>query len=102
MNIRIKDTDIELKNKIRAILIYEQMTGKTFNLQTTTDFMLYMYSVILANKPDLELTFEELIDIIEDDESKFKQFTNWLAGVTEKNQHFTDQDKTVKKKSKSK
>ena len=57
MKITINDKEIELKNKLRAILIYEQITDKTFNPTTLTDMMLYFYCVVLANEPSINLSF---------------------------------------------
>ena len=60
MKIQIKNTEVELKNKMRSLLIYEQITNKPFNPTTVTDMILYFYSTILACKPDIDLTFDEL------------------------------------------
>ena len=98
MKIQIKNQEIELKNKMRSLLIYEQITNKTFNPQTVTDMILYFYSVILACKPDIDLTFNELMDIIDDEPELFTSFQEWLVNEGKKNNIF--EDNTKKKKGK--
>ena len=79
MTITIKNTEIELKNKMRAMIIYEQITDKAFNPQTISDLTIYMYSVILACRPEINLTFSELMEILDESPELFEKFNNWLA-----------------------
>ena len=58
----IKGQNYKLKYTLRALFIYEQITGKAFELKTITDEYLFFYCVLLANNPDSSLTFEELIE----------------------------------------
>ena len=63
----IKGQDYKLKYTLRALFIYEQITGKAFELKTITDEYLFFYCVLMANNPDSSLTFEELIEAIDED-----------------------------------
>ena len=62
----IKGQDYKLKYTLRALFIYEQITGKAFELKTITDEYLFFYCVLMANNPDSSLTFEELIEAIDE------------------------------------
>ena len=98
MKIQIKNTEVELKNKMRYLLIYEQITNKPFNPTTVTDMILYFYSVILACKSDIELTFSELMDIIDENPSVYEQFNEWLLSESNKNSIFNEDSKKKKVK----
>ena len=96
MKIQIKNTEVELKNKMRSLLIYEQITNKPFNPTTVTDMILYFYSVILACEPSIDLTFSELMDIIDENPSVYEQFNEWLLSESKKNSMFNDGSKKKK------
>ena len=93
MKIQIKNTEVELKNKMRSLLIYEQITNKPFNPQTVTDMLLYFYSVILACEPSIELTFNEFMDIIDEQPNLFESFKDWLIIEGKKNSIYNDDSK---------
>lgn len=98
MKIQIKNTEVELKNKMRSLLIYEQITNKPFNPTTVTDMILYFYSTILACKPDIDLTFDEFMNIIDDEPTIYEQFNEWLLNESNKNNIFNDNTKKKKGK----
>ena len=94
MKLEIKGTEVEIKGKMRAYLIYEQLTNKAFNPKTFTEMMLYFYSLILANAKDIHLTFEEFMDYLDENEDKLSDFYKWLAKENDMNNQLTD----IKKK----
>ena len=100
MTITIKQTEVELKNKMRSLLIYEQIANKPFNPTTITDMMLYFYSTILACSPNIELTFTEFMDIVDDEPNLFTSFQQWLTKESEKNNVFEDDSKKKRRNSK--
>lgn len=93
MKIQIKNKEVELKNKMRSLLIYEQITNKPFNPSTITDMMIYFYSVILACEPSIELTFTEFMDLIDEQPNLFDSFQSWLIKEGEKNSIYNDDSK---------
>lgn len=93
MKLTIKDTDVEIKYTIRALFIYEQLAEKTFNPQTLTELFLFFYALILANKTDIQLTFNELIELCDNDSTLFPLFQNWLNDEFSKQNQFTDKSK---------
>lgn len=93
MKLTIKDTEVEIKYTIRALFIYEQLADKTFNPQTLTELFLFFYALILANKTDIQLTFNELIQLCDNDSTLFPLFQNWLNEEFSKQNQFTDKSK---------
>ena len=52
MTITINEKTIELKYSLRAMLMYENMTDKTFNPSTLTDVITYMYCIVVSSSQD--------------------------------------------------
>lgn len=50
--ITINNTEYKVKYTIRALFIFEQITGKAFEIKTLLDNYIFFYSMILANNPD--------------------------------------------------
>lgn len=75
MNITINGKQYKVKYTIRALFIYEQITGKPFNISTLFDNYLFFYCLILANNPDNVLDFDEYIDAVDSDRSLYEQLT---------------------------
>lgn len=97
MTIKIKNEDFELKYTIRALFIFEQITGKPFKTKTLTDLYIFFYSILLANNPTTTLTIASLIDACDEDNILFVNFNNWLISETKKqNQFENDKDEDNK------
>lgn len=97
MKLNIKEKEIELKYTIRALFIFEKIANKTFTTTSLTDMYLLFYSLIIANEPSIELTFDELIDICDEDITLFTEFTTWLTKEFEKQAQFNEKKETKKK-----
>ena len=61
----IKGQDYKLKYTLRALFIYEQITGKAFELKTITDEYLFFYCVLMANNPFCFFFFVFLLESID-------------------------------------
>ena len=95
MKIKIKDKEIELKYSIRSMIMYENITNKSFGTQTLTDVITYMYCVVVSSAKDYSITFDEFIDYIDDNASVLGEFSNWILDIANTNEN-------IKKKSKRK
>ena len=85
MKITIKDKDIELKNTLRSMIMYENIAEKSFNPETVTDIITYMYCVVVASSNDYTLTFDEFINYIDENPTIFDEFGKWLTSITASN-----------------
>lgn len=88
MKITIKEKEIELKYTLRSMLMYENITDQTFNPQTMTDLITYMYCVVVASSKDYTLKFDEFIDYIDDNPNVINEFGNWIQDVVKTNSIF--------------
>lgn len=98
MEITIKDNTYKVKYSIRALFIFEEMTGKPFKLEKVMDFYIFFYSMILANNPDSNLLFNDFVDACDEDASLFTSFQNYLNEVFSKENQFKTEDSNSKKK----
>ena len=96
---RINNKDYKLKYTLRALFIYEQITGKVFSLQTITDEYLFFYCILLANNPDMDLTFDDLISAIDEDTNIIIEFQHFMKSELEKQSIFITNNTDAKKKS---
>lgn len=62
MEVTIKNKTYKVKYSIRAMFIFEKLTGKLFKLESMMDFYIFYYSMILAGNTDCSLLFDEFID----------------------------------------
>jgi hypothetical protein len=69
--ITINNKEYKVKYTIRALFIFEQITGKAFEIKTLLDNYIFFYSMILANNPENILDWNEFIDALDSDPSIF-------------------------------
>lgn len=98
--ITINNTEYKVKYTIRALFIFEQITGKAFEIKTLLDNYIFFYSMILANNPDNILDWNVFIDALDSDPSIFQQLTKLVDAEQKKQQLLVeDSDNTALKKS---
>ena len=93
----IKDKEYKLKYTLRALFIYEQITGRAFKLETLTDEYLFFYCMLAANNPDMNLTFDGLVDAMDEDAGIMVQFQNFMKQELEKQNIYITNTDTKKK-----
>ena len=101
MKIKIQEKEIELKKTFRSYVIYESITDKIFAPKTMSDIITYFYSVILASDRNLELTFDEFIDWLDENENALNDFEQWLTKINEVDSQLQSKKKLTKKEKKS-
>lgn len=94
MKITLKEKEIELKYTFRSLMIYEQITGATFQPKGITEIMFYFYSTILASAKDLELTFDEFIEWNDENPNLINDFSKWVNDIVTKNNFITSNNES--------
>lgn len=79
MEITINEKKITLKKTFRSLIAYESATGKAFNPKTVTDSIMYFYCVIISSALDLDLSFDNYLDWLDENPDTLKEFTEWLV-----------------------
>ena len=85
MKITINNKEIELRYTFRSMMIYEKITGKTFNPVGLSEIMIYFYSTLLASDKDCTVSFDEFIDLTDAQPNLLTEFSQWLNSVLSKN-----------------
>jgi len=81
--IKINGIEYKVKYTIRALFIFEKITGKPFEVKTLLDNYIFFYSMILANNPDNILDWDKFLDALDNDPTIFNQL-NDIVNNTQK------------------
>lgn len=85
-NITISGKQYKIKQTIRSLFLFEEITGKPFEIKNTLDNYLYFFCMIIANNPNCSLTWDSFIDCLDNDPTI----------ITQLNQVINDQQKIDK------
>lgn len=88
--ISINGKDYKVKYTIRALFIFEQITGKAFKLETMLDSYIFYYSMILANNKDQVLQWEEFLDALDENPKLLQDMEKVMKEEDGKNSLFND------------
>lgn len=99
MTITINEKEFKLKYTIRALFIFEQITGRAFEIKTTMDNYLFFYSMLLANNPNTPLEWDEFIDAVDNDTTLINQLNQVIVDSQKKNELFNEVTDNGEKKS---
>ena len=92
IKITIKDQDYKVKYTIRALFIFEQITGKPFEIKTLLDNYVFFYSMILANNQDTPILWDDFIDAIDNDKVLIDQLNKLVDDYHKKDNLFAEND----------
>ena len=82
----------------RQVQEFQQITGKIFRLENLTDYYLFYYSLLVANNPDLQMTFGDFINECDDEPALVIQLQEFLSKEMEKQSAFISDTVDSKKK----
>lgn len=99
--ITIKGTEYKVKYSIRALFIFEQITGKPFEIKTLLDNYIFFYSMILANNKDIILDWNDFIDELDENPKLYAQISEIISEQNKKDNLFDYQDKEGNEEKKS-
>lgn len=80
--VNINGKTYQIKQTVRALFLWEQIAGRSFEINTTLDNYLYYFCLILANNKDCELDWDEFLDAIDNDPTIVVEMTKALADLT--------------------
>lgn len=78
MTIKINNNECKIKQTVRSIFLWEQITGKSFEIQNTLDNYLYFYCILLANNEDF-MSWDDFINVLDDDPTVLMQISKALT-----------------------
>lgn len=98
--ITIKGTEYKIKYTIRALFIFEQITGKAFNIETLLDNYIFFYSMVLANNETV-LDWNDFLDALDEDPTLFAQMNDIIAKQQKKDNVFNNGEDNTNEEKKS-
>lgn len=100
MTLKINQTEYQLKYTIRTFFVFETLTERSFDANKLQDNYILFYACLLANNQDtFKLTFDEFVNVCDEDVTLFQQFTEFLiTEINLRNQKLSGKEDDVKKK----
>ena len=71
--ITLRGSDYTMKVGMKAIVVFESIAEKAFEIKTQTDVLVYIYAAILAGTPGTKLGFDDMLDAFDDDPETLKK-----------------------------
>lgn len=78
MEITINNQQYKIKQTIRALFLFEEITGRNFEIKSTIDNYIYFYCILLSNNSDF-MTWDEFIDYLDENPQILIEITNALS-----------------------
>lgn len=85
MKYNIKGTDYELRYSIRAMMMYENITGESFNPDNLTNILTFFYCIVVSSSKDYSYSFDEFIDNLDENPNILQELTQWMISVNSTN-----------------
>lgn len=77
--IAINGINYKLEYTVRGLFAFEQITGRSFDNSKRVDVYVLFFSILLVNnRKEFNMTFDEFIDECDKDPCIFKYFSDWL------------------------
>lgn len=93
MKLNYKGKEYELKYSFRGMMIYENITNKSFAPNGLSDIIIFFYSCLLgATKGQEVIKYDDFIDWLDENPIELENFSNWLIEIM-KQQHALLQQK---------
>ena len=97
--ITLKNKEYKITHTLRALFIFEQLTGRPFEIKTMLDNYIFFYSVIIANNPDNILDWDDFIDALDESPNLLTEFTELNQEQNKVDTLFNSEDSKEEKKS---
>ncbi len=98
--ITINGEELRLKQTLRSLFVWEQITGRSFEIKSTMDNYIYFFAILLANNPDMSLTWDAFIDALDTDPAILTKFNTLLMESQERDRLFDSEEEGAQAKKK--
>ena len=86
--IKINGEEYVIKYTIRALFMWENITGKPFKINTLLDNYIFFYCMLLPNNKDKVLDWDSYLDALDSDTTLFSQMTEIVNKAEEEKKVF--------------
>lgn len=81
MKITINEKEIELKYSFRALMMYENINGNTYNGGGLTEAITLFYCIVVTSSKDYSLDYDYFIDWLDENQDTLKEFFTWISTI---------------------
>ena len=71
--ITINGVEYAVRPGFKAMIIFEKITDKPFEIKSTTDVLIYIYASILAGSEAANLDLSDMLDAFDEDQQLFTE-----------------------------
>lgn len=96
MKIKFGDKEYDLRYTLRALMFWEQMMSKAFDIQTLTDTYVLFYCFLLASNKPFDISFEQFMDMLDENHGAVREFNTWFREQTELQAQTSNPEKSKK------
>lgn len=82
--VTINDKSYEFKYSLRACFVWEEITGRPFEVKTLLDTYIFAYSCLVANQDNPSLEFVEFIDWCDNHPEVMDEFNRFMDEESKK------------------
>ena len=79
MKVKWEGKEYELKYSFRAMTMFENVTGTTYNVKTYTDTIVFFYCTFVSSSRLEDVDFDEFIDYLDDNPQLIEEFSLWFV-----------------------
>ena len=97
----INGKNYDLVYGLRPMFIWEEISGKAFEISTLMDTYVFCYSCIVANKNNPKLEFDEFIDACDENPGLISEFNEFMSDELKKREVLGDKKKVTKEEKNS-
>ena len=101
MEIKVEDKKVTLKYGFRALMMFERITGKTFQGGGLNDCLTLFYCCFVAGDLNTNVTFDSFIEWCDDNPIEVVNFTQWLTNKLQMEGELSKQEDNPKDKKES-
>ena len=81
MKITINEKEIELKYSFRALMMFENINGTTYNGGGLTEAITLFYCIAVTSSKDYSLDYDYFIDWLDENQDILKEFFTWISTI---------------------
>lgn len=98
--IKIGKKNYNVKYTVRALFLFEQITKKSFRIETLLDNYVFFYCMILANNPNDVLEWDDFVDALDKDPKIYERINKVVMNQQKKNDLLDDGEEKTEDKAK--
>lgn len=78
MKLNFNGKEFDLRQSLRALVMYENITEKEFSPKNFTDILTYLYCIVISSSKDYTMSFDSFLNYLDENPNKLNELTAWL------------------------